>query len=370
MADHQFIEEMADNAKNDTRLEAIKTWIWNRKCQLTLVTLIIIAFAIILINSQQQAKLHEKLNQQSQNQSKLLSMINQQSQNQSKLHAKIDQLKEAHENETKINAKKISDLTESMNVKDAFLMEKSDFHYKAASAQSCLELYEHGFTKNGYYLVDPDGRYTGQAAFEVFCEVAKKYDGNPYEYAFDYTMTKIKPITRTFNISSQLSEDFSVEIEYNATSEQIQTLIDNSATCFQEITFDCLVMPLHFEDINHGYWKDRSGTSRFFFDGIDYKGRKCQCSNSDNGMCQSSRTALCNCDLRSKYESEDKGTIRAQWILPITGFGYNFHGHSLNTFHDLNGSATVTIGDLTCKGNNLITLVYPSNMLILQCNFR
>ena len=162
--------------------------------------------------------------------------------------------------------------------------------------------------------------------------------------------TKIIPKTRSFDISSQLSEDFKVDIQYNATTKQIQTLIENSGTCYQGITFRCLVMPLHFEENNHGYWNDRTGTERYFFDGIDYKGRKCQCSNGD-GQCQSSKSALCNCDLRSKYESKDEGTIRAQWVLPISGFGYKFHGHSLNTFNALNGSATVTIGDLICEGN-------------------
>ena len=354
MADHQFIEEVADDAKNDTirtRLIAVKTWIWNRKCQLTLVTLIIIAFVIILqVNSQ----LHTKIKQQSKNHSDL----------EAKLNAKIDQLKKAHENETKINSKKITNflianLTESMKEKDNFHMEKTAFHIKAASAKSCRELLDHGFTKNGYYLVDPDGRYTGQSSFEVFCQFCRweTYICKEGEHT---VTTKIIPKTRSFEISTQLSKDFSIKIDYNATTEEIQTLIDNSGTCYQEITFECLVMPLHFEDINHGYWKDRSGTERYFFDGIDYKGRKCQCSNSDNDddMCQSSRTALCNCDLRSKYESEDKGTIHAQWILPITGFGYNFKGHSLNTFHALNGSATVTIGDLICKGNLVILNMY------------
>ena len=233
------------------------------------------------------------------------------------------------------------------------LLEKTAFHSKAASAQSCRELYEHGFTESGYYLVDPDGRYTGQTSFEVFCERAYQWYVREYNY-----LTKIIPKTRTFNISSQLSEDFNVKIDYNATSQQIQALIENSGTCYQEITFECLVMPLHFEEINHGYWKDRFGTERYFFDGIDYKGRKCECSNTDDNadnQCQSSKSALCNCDLRSKFNSKDKGTIQAQWILPITEFGYKFHGHSLNTFNAQNGSATVTIGDLICKGM-LVTL--------------
>ena len=354
MADHQFIEEVADNAKNDTirtRFKAAKTWIWNRKCQLTLVTLIIIVFVIILqVNAQQQAKLHAKINQLSKNQSNLRSDL------QAKLSTKIGHLKEAHENETKINSKKIVDL----EGKDNYLMEKTAFHSKAASAQSCRELYEHGFTKDGYYLVDPDGRYTGQPSFEVFCQFCR-FCMKHHAY------TKVIPKTRTFEISSQLSEDFFTEIVYDGNVKQIEGLIEHSGSCWQQIKFGCLVMPLHFEGINHGFWKDRSGTERYFYDGMDYNGRKCQCSNT-NGQCQSNKNALCNCDVRPKFHSEDKGTIRAEWILPITAFGYKFHGHSLNTFNAQNGSATVTIGDLVCKDE--FDLEFKGSLKSLGSNFQ
>ena len=46
---------------------------------------------------------------------------------------------------------------------------------------------------------------------------------------------------------------------------------------------------------------------------------------------------------------EDKGRITADWLLPITEFGYRFHGHSLDTFTLQNGTAQVKIGDVICS---------------------
>ena len=232
---------------------------------------------------------------------------------------------------------------------------KTDFHAKAAAARSCQELYDHGFTKSGYYLVDPDGRYSGQSSFEVYCQFIPSSHWNGHVYV----ETVIQPKTSKFVMSST-DEDFKEKIQYNATNKQIASLITNSV-CYQGITFKCLVMPLHFEEINHGYWKDRSGTERYFFDGYDFKGRNCKCSNSPYDLCHSNANALCNCD--TKYGSEDKGIITSDWILPITEVGYNFHGQSSSLILQ-NRSATIIIGDLRCRGN--IVLQFTSRKIQLK----
>ena len=102
-------------------------------------------------------------------------------------------------------------------------------------------------------------------------------------------------------------------------------------------------MPLHSVEINHGYWKDKYGIERYFFDGSDMKSRNCKCSN--DGECQGNPDALCYCDLRSDFGMQDKGRITADWLLPITEFGYKTFGRSLQ-----NGFGKVTIGDIICTG--------------------
>ena len=99
-----------------------------------------------------------------------------------------------------------------------------------------------------------------------------------------------------------------------------------------------------------------SGKERYFYDGWNQNSRNCQCGNE--GGCQSNQNALCNCDLRPRDGTKDPGIIRTEWLLPITEFGYKFHGHSLNTFAGKNGSATMQIGDIICRGNYFKPFVY------------
>ena len=54
--------------------------------------------------------------------------------------------------------------------------------------------------------------------------------------------------------------------------------------------------------------------------------------------------------MRSKFPSNDDGVIQASWLLPISSFGYDFHGHSLDTFTH-NGTLQVKIGDLICTND-------------------
>ena len=324
MADLQFMEEMKDNVNG--KLEISKTWIRSHKWQLTFASLTFLAFtAILSVSTFQQSQLQAKID----------------------ANAKlIHQLEKKNQNDTEANAKRISSLNE-----------KVQFHVKAASATSCNELYEKGFSNSGYYLVDPDGRYAGQSSFEVYCDFITQ----PWSRSIDKIETRLRPKTRTIELSTESSRDQDIiwsRTSYGATSEEIQSLIHHSGHCYQEINIKCLVMPLHFEDVNHGFWLDRNGHMQTFFDGTDFSSRKCQCANEE-AKCQGNKNALCNCDLRYKYGNEDKGTIRADWDLPITGFGYQFHGHSLNTFNLQNGSATVTIGDLVCQEEFDLTIVGP-----------
>ena len=106
------------------------------------------------------------------------------------------------------------------------------------------------------------------------------------------------------------------------------------------------LMPLHFNGLNHGFWLDNRGNEQYFFDGSNTKENQCQCSK--NGQkCLFSSEAKCNCDLRFPIFTEDFGKIDAFWLLPITGFGYNFHG--LKTLNYQNSSAKLIVGDLICK---------------------
>ena len=342
-----------------SRLQGLRNWANSRQFELTFAAFITLAFIVFAsVNYQNQALINSQLGQFRNLTNKtdadiedLFEKVQENSQQFykqkeifSEWQEKQDTEFESLQNElSKIESERISPLEEQIK--------KTDFHAKAAAARSCQELYKHGFTQSGYYLVDPDGRYLGQSSFEVYCLFVPTAHWNRHHYVNDiHIETIIQPKTSEFEMSSTSDEDFKKEIQYNATDKQIAALITNSV-CYQTITFKCLVMPLHYEETNHGYWKDRSGIERYFFDGYDFKGRNCECRNTPFKQCHGNANALCNCDIRSKDESEDEGTITSDWILPITEVGYKFHGHTFNPFNLQSGSATFVIGDLRCRGN-------------------
>ena len=111
------------------------------------------------------------------------------------------------------------------------------FHSRAASAEDCQELQNHGFSTNGHFLIDPDGRYFGKPAFEVYCD-------------FDNNLTRISPTSADLDYSE-------LTMGYD---DQVTSLIEASGTCYQHVSFDsekCL---------NQFWWKDNRGVKHLFRD--------------------------------------------------------------------------------------------------------
>ena len=93
------------------------------------------------------------------------------------------------------------------------------------------------------------------------------------------------------------------EIAYEATIEQLRLLIENSGSCYQNISFDCYQMALK---LTSAWWHDFKNRDVDFFDGTNAKVRQCS-------------KGKCNCDGTSEWK-RDEGKITADWLLPITGF--------------------------------------------------
>ena len=117
-------------------------------------------------------------------------------------------------------------ITELESKSDAYHKHFS-FHSRAASAENCQELRSHGFSSSGHFLIDPDGRYSGKPAFEVYCD-------------FDKNLTRVSPFDVTY-------EPWTVKLHYD---DQINALIEASGTCYQHVTFD----PEHC--LNVYWWED------------------------------------------------------------------------------------------------------------------
>ena len=324
---HLMEEEKPKYVKS--RKELVKEWVCFRKWSIILTSCLVLAFATIVYlhfhHQSYQSTLHEKIDAM---EAKITKTLEHSKMVHEDTKGKIDNVKNQNRDlEQKLNAK-----IDEIDVKHQNLSKHHDFHVKAGSPSTCQELQNYGYNENGVYLIDPDGRYQGNAAFYVYCN-----------FKYGTTNILVNRSSNTFNISSEaLKVDYSIPIAYETSIENIITLIQNSVSCYQEITFDCQNMPLHSIELNHGYWKDKFGIERYFFDGSNMDSRNCKCSNE--GECQGKSDALCYCDLRPIFGMQDKGRITADWLLPITEFGYRFHGHSLHGF------GTVNIGDIICSG--------------------
>ena len=214
------------------------------------------------------------------------------------------------------------------------IQEKTDeieFQIRASSAESCRELHQHGFTNNGYYQIDLDGRYRGLRSTRIYCDFS---DIDPKMIMFAST---------NGSIELNGSTNFTIDVTYDTKMEEMANVIKNSNYCYQEIIFECQQMPLHTQDQNHAAWLDNQGNPRYFFDGsklLNLNDRQCACGAF--GGCQGKENVLCNCDLNYPYWTADQGKIEDKKLLPITQFSYL--GSSDNP-----GRAKLTIGNVICE---------------------
>ena len=211
---------------------------------------------------------------------------------------------------------------------------KNTFHSKVASARSCKEYQDHGYKKDGYYLVDPDGRYQGFNSLEVYCENMERRDGQ------GTLRTIIKPKNVTKRFFTNTSEPQFLRPVYEVSTKQLNTLVKNSGNCYQKIDFRCHKMPLHLPNNQGGVaaWVDYDHTEWTFFDGSDWDKSKCEIENFRYGV-------KCNCD---EYDDHaDRGIITAQWLLPIQSFVYDATKKNYNFSKD--GTLQVNIGPLVCE---------------------
>ncbi len=102
---------------------------------------------------------------------------------------------------------------------------------------------------------------------------------------------------------------FRMEFAYtNATLDQVAALADSSASCGQNIKFDCYMTKLSHQ----GVWLSRDGEEQTYFDGANFGKFGCGCSSGDFNTCAASGSeggGFCNCDQKYPMWREDTGVI-------------------------------------------------------------
>ena len=118
--------------------------------------------------------------------------------------------------------------------------------------RTCEEFGDHGVNISGQYLIDPDGQNIGQKPILVFCE-------------FTSDRRAITKLLHDFGTPIPVGQCNSLHcwnhpIEYNRYPDsQIESLVELSKHCEQDITFGCMSTPLADDGVILGGWKGRHG---------------------------------------------------------------------------------------------------------------
>ena len=201
--------------------------------------------------------------------------------------------------------------------------------------QTCEEMADYGVNQSNYYLVDPDGPLMGNEPIRVYCEFSEGSVSTIISHDSEETI-EVGHCTDPGCYSRQIT--------YDAPIEQIQSLIELSNTCNQQIKYDCFLSPLQIEGIDFGFWRDKNGDDQIYWTDSHFGEHVCSCHYSEEGCFdQETLGNTCNCDSNKPSELSDVGIITNSSALPIMELrfgGLEFDAQS--AFH--------TLGNLSCSG--------------------
>lgn len=185
---------------------------------------------------------------------------------------------------------------------------------------------------SGIYLIDPDGGETGEAPFEVFCNMTM-------ENGRGVTLISHNGEARTLVNKQESPGSYSRHMSYTgATLSQIANLISVSTGCRQFIKYECLLSRLLKN--GYGWWVSRDGSKMTYWGGAKPGSGKCACGQRQN--CVKS-TERCNCDAQLNEWLEDSGYLTDKSTLPVTQLRFGDTGGS-------NEKGYHTLGKLMCYG--------------------
>ena len=144
---------------------------------------------------------------------------------------------------------------------------------------------------------------------------------------------------------------------------QIESLIQLSKSCVQDIQYDCTLAPLALDGIDFAFWEDRTGEINNYFTGIililllqcnhskssisegsNYGFHVCDCHYETEGCIEEeTRYNTCNCDANLPITQTDTGTITNTSALPVIKLFFGGMNYELQY-------ATFKLGRLKCHG--------------------
>jgi len=222
-----------------------------------------------------------------------------------------------------------------------YLMELS----KLNIVRTCEEMARYGVDKSAFYLVDPDG-LGGEEPILVFCQFGQSGVAS--------TLISHNSESETQVINCKDPGCYARKIEYNAPMKQIESLIELSESCQQDIVYNCFMSALQKQGIDYGFWLDRNGDSQVYWTGSHHGLHVCSCHYVNEGCFDEEN--LCNCDALEPLEMSDVGLITNSTALPITELRFGgLESDVQSAFH--------TLGKLSCSGMKSIYQDVPNPII-------
>ncbi|XP_030829094.1 contactin-associated protein-like 2 isoform X2 [Strongylocentrotus purpuratus] len=137
-------------------------------------------------------------------------------------------------------------------------------------------------------------------------------------------------------------------IEYEATMEQIEDLIQHSEQCEQFVRYECTNAKLLNSPSGspYGWWVNRHDQKMVNWGGAPVGTGRCACGI---GMvCAPDNSKYCNCDADSTNDGVDEGYLTEKDHLPVTQLRFGDTG-------DAGSSASYQLGKLRCRGDVSLT---------------
>ncbi|XP_065217760.1 neurexin-4 isoform X3 [Planococcus citri] len=145
------------------------------------------------------------------------------------------------------------------------------------------------------------------------------------------------------------------DIVYEASIEQIESLINRSSSCYQHIRYDCQNSKLLNSHPGEGefrpyaWWVSRYNQKMDFWGGAMPGSRKCECGVL--GQCDD-MSKWCNCDAGHGEWTSDSGNLKGKEYLPVRRLHFGDTGTPVD---DKRGK--YTLGPLVCEGDDLFSNV-------------
>ncbi|XP_780522.4 uncharacterized protein LOC575010 [Strongylocentrotus purpuratus] len=210
---------------------------------------------------------------------------------------------------------------------------------------SCAEWKRKGYTSNGYYTIDPDGRNNGVEPYRVYCDMTT--DASTGITTFEH-----QEAYRSLVTGAETARSFIRSIRYgDKSADQVAMGADISAECSQFIKYEC-----HGSYMT-GYtsWYDRDGNLKNYWGGATVDGGQCACGSS--GSCTNGHH--CNCNTNDNNWREDSGYLTDKTTLPVTEMRFGDTG-------DASESGYYTLEPLYCKGDESYIVTDRTDFMLIR----